>query len=81
MTDHKFRSRNYSVIIVMESILGGIVQNPQAAQVVVVALASATFVTRRGILHVTAQIRNQLEVHQRRNQSEIDLEHQDECLH
>ena len=46
------------------SIIGGIVQNPLAVLVVVVvALASATFVIRRAILHDTARIRNQLEVH------------------
>jgi len=52
------------------SIIGGIVQNPQAVLVVVVvvALASATFMIRRVILHGIARIRNQLEVHQRRNQ-------------
>jgi len=42
--------------------------------VVVVALVSATFVISRAILYVTARIRNRLEVHQRRNQSGIDLE-------
>jgi len=40
----------------VESISGGIVQNPQEALVVVVALASATFVTKQAISHVTAQI-------------------------
>jgi len=74
MTGHKVRSRNYSATTMVESILGGIVQNPQAALVVVVALVSATFVTRRAISHVTARIRNQVEVHQRRNQLGIDLE-------
>jgi len=47
---------------VVESISGGIVQHPQAALVVVVALANAMFVTRRDISHVTVLTRNQLEV-------------------
>ena len=75
MTGHIVRLRNYSVIIMVGSIFGGIVQNPQAVLVVVVvALASATFVIKRAILHNTARIRNELEVHQRRNQYGIDLE-------
>ena len=67
MIDHRVRLRNYSATIVVGSIFRGIVQNPQAALVVVVALASATFVIRRAISHVTVRIRNRLEVHQRRN--------------
>ena len=65
MIGHKARLRNYSATTVVRSIIGGIVQNPQAVPVVVVvvALASATIVIRRAILHDTARIRNQLEVH------------------
>ena len=75
MTSHKVRLRNYSATIVVGSIFRGIIQNPQAALVVVVvALASATFVIRRAIAHVTSRIRNRLEVHQRRNLLGIDLE-------
>jgi len=47
MTDHKVRLGNYSAITMVGNIFRGIVQNPQAALVVVVALASAMFVIRR----------------------------------
>ena len=69
MIGHKARLGNCSATTVVGSIIGGIVQNPRAVLVVVVvvALASATFVIRRAILHGTARIRNQLEVHQQRN--------------
>jgi len=58
---------------------GGIVQNPQAARVMVVALESAMFVIRRGISHVTTLTRNQLKVRQQRSQLGSDLEHRVVC--
>jgi len=64
MIGHRVRLRNSSATNVVGSIFGGIVQNPQVVLVVVVvALASATFVIIQAILHDTARIRNQLEVH------------------
>jgi len=60
MIGHRAQLRNYSATTVVESIIGGIVQNPQAVLVVlvVVALASAMFVIRQAIFHDTARIEN-----------------------
>jgi len=43
-------------------------------------LVSATCVSILDILHANVLIRNHLEVHQLRNQSEIGLEHWGVCL-
>jgi len=61
MTDHILRPENYSAITVVANTLRGIVKNPVAARVAVVALASAMCVIRQGILHITTLTRNQLE--------------------
>jgi len=58
-----------------------IAQNLLAAQVVVLVLASATFVSRLYTLLDSVLIRNQLVELQQRRQQESDQKHQGVCLH
>jgi len=62
IANHRLRPGNCSVLTVVGSILGGIAQNPLAAQVSVVALTSATWVIRRDIMPDIALTRKSLVV-------------------
>jgi len=78
--DCSLQPRSYNSIIVAGNISGGTALNPLAVQAGAVALVSPTFVIRLDILHDSSLTRNQLEVHQLRNQSEINLEHRGACF-